>query len=207
MTIDRPSCSEEFPLRPDHKSDREAAFRLLYEQNFARLVGYALRRSATPEDAADAVADTFLVAWRRLDDVPEGEEARLWLYGVARRALSNQHRGERRRTALHAVLAEEFAEATPEPDILDLGPLRRAWSSLRETDRDLLGLVAWEGLSNEQIAQVVGCSRAVVKLRLHRARRRLAGFLAEEEATVKPTGQTGHAPTGRAPARPGTEEL
>ena len=95
----------------------------------------------------------------------------------------------------------------PAPEPLDLGPLRRAWDHLRQADRDLLGLAAWEGLDNEQIARVLGCSRAVVKLRLHRARRRLAALLAAEEAPLKPADQPGHVTTRRAPACPGTEEL
>jgi RNA polymerase sigma-70 factor (ECF subfamily) len=206
VTIDRPLRARSRGLSPPTRNERETRFRLIYEQNFARLAGYTLRRSGGPEDAADAVADTFLVTWRRLDDVPDGDDARLWLYGVARRVLANQRRAEHRRTALHEALAREFSEISPEPAMLDLGPLRRAWNHLREQDRDLLGLATWEELSNEQIARVLGCSRAVAKLRLHRARRRLAALLAAEEAVMKPAGATGHATTGRASARPGTEE-
>ena len=75
-------------------------FRHVYAEHFDRVLGYALRRVARPEDAADVVSETFLVAWRRLGDVPEEPRTRLWLYGVARRVLANQRRGDRRRTAL-----------------------------------------------------------------------------------------------------------
>jgi DNA-directed RNA polymerase specialized sigma24 family protein len=64
------------PSSPDPRRDR---FRLIYDANYAPLLGYALRRGRTVEDAADIVAETFLVAWRRLDDIPAGDEARPWL--------------------------------------------------------------------------------------------------------------------------------
>src|SRR3954452_6184076 len=74
----------------------EARFRRLYKEHGREILAYALRRADGAEDAADVVAETFLVAWRRLEDVPPGAQARLWLYGVARRALAHQRRGGRR---------------------------------------------------------------------------------------------------------------
>lgn len=71
----------------------EDRFRRVYLEHFEPLLAYALRRVAHPEDAADVVAETFLVAWRRRHDIPADDEARLWLYGVARRVLANHHRG------------------------------------------------------------------------------------------------------------------
>src|SRR3954468_13578086 len=79
---------------------RRDRFRVMYDANYHRLLGYAVRRTETEQDAADVVAETFTTAWRRLDDVPPGDEARQWLYGVARRALANQRRSERRRERL-----------------------------------------------------------------------------------------------------------
>jgi RNA polymerase sigma factor (sigma-70 family) len=87
------TLSETLPREP-----AEARLSRLYRDHGREITGYALRRAASPEDAADVVAETFLVAWRRLGEVPVDEEARLWLYGVARRVLANQHRAERRRT-------------------------------------------------------------------------------------------------------------
>ena len=75
----------------------EQRFARLYRDHARGILGYALRRCPDPEDAADVVAETFLAAWRRLPEVPIGEEARLWLYGTARLVLANQRRGERRR--------------------------------------------------------------------------------------------------------------
>src|SRR6478672_7119633 len=72
---------------------REARFEELFARTRSALMGYAVRRVGDPADAADVVAETYLVAWRRLDEVPPGEETRLWLFGVARRVLANHQRG------------------------------------------------------------------------------------------------------------------
>jgi RNA polymerase sigma-70 factor (ECF subfamily) len=149
------------------------------------VLGYALRRTEDPQDAADVVAETFLVAWRRLEDLPPGDEARLWLYGVARRALADQRRGQRRRSALGERLRAELAMAglPQRPQHDDAGPgsgfgvIAAALKSLPEPDRELLTLVGWEGLDHGQLATVLGCSRNTIRVRLHRARRRFARAL------------------------------
>src|ERR1700710_246598 len=80
-------------------------FGRLYRDQGRAILAYALRRVEDPEDAGDVVAKTFLVAWRRLDEVPADARARLWLFGVARRVIANRHRAERRRTRLGERLA------------------------------------------------------------------------------------------------------
>jgi RNA polymerase sigma-70 factor (ECF subfamily) len=153
-------------MRPAERRER---FTAIYEANYHRILGYALRR-VSREEADDVVAETFLVAWRRLDEVPDGDGARLWLYGTARRVLANQERSRRRRVRLaerarHDVvpLGEEIAGSSTAD----------AFSRLRHADRELLALVAWEGLGAAEIARVYGCSANAVRIRLHRARRRL----------------------------------
>jgi len=185
---------------------RDESFRAVYETHFAPILGYALRRVTSAEDAVDVVAETFLVAWRRFDDLPQGDEQRLWLYGVARRVLANQRRGERRRTALGELLARDLEGVHEDPVPCDREPLRHAWTALRESDREILGLAAWEGLGTGELAVVLGCSRTAAKLRLHRARRRFAGELERAGSEWKPMTAAGHVPSGRAAARPGTEE-
>src|SRR5918992_1551637 len=86
-------------------------FRRLFADTERELLAYVLRRVDRAEDAADVVAETFLVAWRRMDKVPAGDEARLWLYGVARRQLANQRRGELRRSRLADRLRAELPVA------------------------------------------------------------------------------------------------
>ncbi|MCP2266909.1 RNA polymerase sigma factor [Promicromonospora thailandica] len=155
----------------------EARFTALFESTHRALLAYAVRRVAEPEDAADVVAESFLVAWRRIDDVPAGADARPWMFGVARRVLANARRGDRRRLALADRLRAELAvavETPPEPD----RDVERALARLSDDDQELLRLVAWEELGREEIAVALGVSRTAVRVRLHRARRRLAEALA-----------------------------
>jgi RNA polymerase sigma-70 factor, ECF subfamily len=164
-------------LRKPHPLD-EHEFAAVYAKNYRPLLGYALRRCPSPDDAADVVAETFTIAWRRADDLPSGDEARLWLYGVARRVLANQRRGERRHSIKTAMLRDELA-ATPAivPTTPQDTPVARAFAAMPDRDRELLALVAWEGLGNAEIATVLGCSRNAVSVRLHRARKRFARAL------------------------------
>jgi RNA polymerase sigma factor (sigma-70 family) len=161
-------------------SSQHERFKALYEANYSAILGYALRR-APRDDAADVVAETFLAAWRRLRDVPDGAEARLWLYGTARRVLANRARSERRRNRLAAVVAGA-ARTTAEDAPAATDAVAAAFERLRPEERELLALVAWEGLSAAEIAVLLRCSPNAVRIRLHRARRRLARRLDEESA-------------------------
>jgi RNA polymerase sigma-70 factor (ECF subfamily) len=156
---------------------------VIYAQHYARVLGYVLRRVDHPDQAADVLAETFLVAWRRLDQVPEGERARLWLYGVARRILANHRRGERRRTQLADRLRAEVSAGGSIGEPPGAGASAAvAFRSLRDEDRELLALRGWEGLDAGEIAVVLGCSRNAARIRLHRARRRLRAALAAAQA-------------------------
>jgi RNA polymerase sigma-70 factor (ECF subfamily) len=163
----------------------EAEFAVLYAEHGRDILAYALPRAAGPEDAADVVAETFLVAWRRARDVPPGAEARLWLFGVARRVLANQRRGEGRRTRLAERLRAELPAAAVQPDPDGEGAaVMRALARLDQDDRELLLLANWEELSSAQIARVLGISTVAARTRLHRARHRLRAEIAAQEATV-----------------------
>lgn len=157
---------------------RRERFEQLFAANREAVLGYLLRRTGNRHDAADLLADTFLVAWRRLDDVPPGDQTRPWLYGVARRVLANHLRGEGRRHALADRLRNELAE-TDEParTLTDNSPAAIAFRCLPEQDRELLSLVAWEELDTAQIATTLGITRNAVRIRLHRARKRFAKLL------------------------------
>ena len=163
----------------------EAEFAALYAEHGRDILAYALPRTAGPEDAADVVAETFLVAWRRAADVPAGPAARLWLFGVARRVLANQRRGEGRRTRLAERLRAELPAAATrsEPDLAGRAVIR-ALGRLGKDDRELLMLAGWEGLGSAQIARVLEISTVAARTRLHRARRRLRAEIAAQEATV-----------------------
>jgi RNA polymerase sigma-70 factor (ECF subfamily) len=156
---------------------RRERFEAAYRELYAPICGYALRRVREPEDAAEVIAETFATLWRRFDGCPQGDELRPWLFGVARRVIANQRRGERRRSALGERLAANVDPATtsrPEEAPSELAP---AFASLSDSDRELLSLVAWEGLTREELAIALGTNRAAVRLRLHRARKRLRDAL------------------------------
>ena len=154
-------------------------FERLFRAHHSAVVGYVRRRAAA-EAVDDLVEETFLVAWRRLDQIPAAELP--WLLGVARRVLATHRRGARRRHALALRLGQSSlsseAAATTGPDIPDLH-LRAALSRLSAKDREALTLVAWDGLSPQQASQVLGDSPAAFRVRLHRARRRLRRLLDE----------------------------
>jgi RNA polymerase sigma factor (sigma-70 family) len=179
---------------PDLTADaRRRRFEALYAEHQAAVLGYVLRRTDSTYDAADVIAETFLVAWRRLDGVPTGATARLWLYGVARRVLANHRRGERRRTQLADRLRGDLAgRHAPEARSGELAELAAVFRLLADGDREVLALEAWEGLGAGEIAAVLGCSRNAARIRLHRARRRLRAAIATSQ---------GPGPDGAPPAR------
>jgi RNA polymerase sigma-70 factor (ECF subfamily) len=156
--------------RPEH-----ARFEALYQSTRADLLAYLRRRAPGPEDAADALAETYLIAWDKLDVIPRGDQARLWLFGVARHV---NLRGVRRRRVgdeLVARLAGELRTADAEFRLEDTKHqrLRDALAELPERDREILTLTAWEELTPREIATVLGGSANAVRIRLHRARSRL----------------------------------
>lgn len=121
------------------------------------------------------LAETFLVAWRRWSEIPSDGEARLWLYGVARRTIANQQRAARRRDRLNERLRAELAEAftaapgSQQTDTEVIAALER----LDASDREILELTSWEEMTPGQAARVLGISAVSARSRLHRARRRL----------------------------------
>jgi len=198
---------ERTPGEPD-RADPKRRFEELFEAYYEPLLGYALRRVEQPADAADVLADVFLVAWRRIDDVPPGADARLWLYGVARRTLSTSKRGRRRRDRLGDRLRSHLTETAPpaaEPDREAPARVRAALGRLSDDDRELLTLVGWEGLAPSEVATVLDLEPGVVRVRLLRARRRLRRELAIG-ADVKRPNIGGHVGDERATARLVTED-
>jgi len=163
-------------------------------------LGFALRRAARPEDAADVVAETILVAWRRIDEVPQGDAAPLWLFGVARRVLANSRRSIRRRDRLGERLRQDVRRLV-DPDVaasvIASVALRQALAALPADDRELLQLTAWEGLGPQEIATVLEVSPVAVRSRLHRARARLREQLEGQDLPHPPT--PGHEHRGERP--------
>lgn len=158
-----------------------ARFEAIFRSCYPRVLAYVLRRTESREVAEEIVSEAFLVAWRRLEAVPL--EPLPWLLGAARKVLGHHHRSERRRAAHLTVSSLEGKEvADPGAPVAERlarrESLAAAFAALPDRDREILTLVAWEGLTPPEGAQVLSCSAATFSLRLHRARRRLSKELA-----------------------------
>lgn len=167
-----------------HTMTAEVRFEALYRECADQVHAYALRRIA-PAAADDVVNETFLVAWRRLGEVPEHPLP--WLLGVARRVLANRRRTDSRAAALRQRLAIEKPGYIAAHNV-DEGVnqrVRHALAGLGERDRELLMLIAWEGLRVQEAAEVLGVRSATLSVRLHRARTRLAAALAAEDVELE----------------------
>jgi RNA polymerase sigma-70 factor (ECF subfamily) len=159
---------------------RRLRFTRIYEMSYRRLLGYVVRRVDQPVDAADILADVFLVAWRRMDEIPDDSDCLYWLYGVARRSIANHRRGARRREAATDRLRSQFVamialvdapQETAHPALLT------ALARLSDEDREVLTLTSWDELSTAEVARVLDVKPGTARVRLHRARARLRSEL------------------------------
>jgi RNA polymerase sigma-70 factor (ECF subfamily) len=157
----------------------EERFNRLHEEHFEAVRRYVWRRD--PALADDVVAETFLIAWRRLNDVPS--DARPWLIGVARNTRLNIRRSVRRQQAVATRLTETVPGMTSTESPREVDAVHAALRELSKADREILLLSVWDDLDRTAIATVLGCTKANVSLRLHRARRRFASALAAPTGT------------------------
>jgi RNA polymerase sigma-70 factor, ECF subfamily len=166
----QPTALAAMPQQP--ADARRRRLEQLFADHAVAVFAFARRRTSA-SDADEVVSETFLVAWRRLDDVPEHERA--WLLGVARRVLANRTRAETRQLKLQLRLATPVVDSAPDEAMQER--VRQALDRLSPSDRDTLTLLAWEGLTPAELAVTLGCSRAAVYVRIHRARQRFAAVL------------------------------
>jgi RNA polymerase sigma-70 factor, ECF subfamily len=165
---------------------REQRFSEVFSACYGPVLAFA-RRRLEPELAKDAVAETFVTAWRRLDEL--SGDPMPWLYRMASNAIANQRRGLARRQRLDEraqLLADPSAVPDHAESVVETDRLAAAFQSLSEADQEVLRLVTWDGLDHRAAASVLGCSAATFKVRLHRARNRLSGLLAPGEAGRNP---------------------
>jgi RNA polymerase sigma-70 factor, ECF subfamily len=161
---------------------RAERFAGVYAAHYGAVYAYGARRVG-PDAADEIAAETFLVAWRRFDDLPT--EALPWLYGVARNVVLRH----RTKTQRHLQTVETLPRGpitAPETDDGDPS-LWTAWAKLRDGDREVLALIAWEELSVAEAARVLGCPAPVFSVRLHRARRRLERLLGPDAVHPDPS--------------------
>lgn len=177
--------------RPNRDGDY---FEQVYRDCGTAVLGYALRRAPSRDDALDVVAETFAIAWRRRTDLPpDPGDARPWLFGIARNCLANSLRTTGRAGRLGERLAGALPPgAVPDPAVLheqsaDATRVRAALQELSAEDRELLTLVAWEGLTPAQVAAALTLSPGTARVRLHRARGRLRAALATPASAEETT--------------------
>lgn len=159
------------------RTEAEAAFSELYQSHAGRVLAYCVRRMPR-DDARDAAAEVFSVAWRRFDDIPSGDAAIRWLYGVAANVIKNYRRSRRRAGNLVTKLKGVATEVPSGPEVQAVRhdehqAVRHAIEQLRPRYREVLKLVEWEGLSRNQAAEVLHLSRSAVDQRMHRAYQQL----------------------------------
>ena len=180
--------------------DAETRFATLFAEAYPALQRYARYRGLRGADADDLVAETLTVAWRRLDDVPDDDPIP-WLFAVARNLWRNDRRRDGRRRRIAAELPLDIGGPEParaaappdEPDDLAASRIGRALATLPDTDQEVLRLIVWDGLTAAQAGVVLGCRAGAVRVRLHRARARLARALEPEETPAPPATGPGHA--------------
>ena len=170
-------------MATDHQ--KRARFEALYSEHLTPVTRWALRHT-DPATAQDIVAETFLVAWRRLDQVPQ-DRPLVWLVTVANNMLANWHRAEQRRSALTVRLRDEAPTVNDfaEPESID-PDMARALRRLGDRDRELILLISVEGLAVNEAARVLGMSAATARVRLHRLRARLRAELRGSASDPKP---------------------
>jgi len=156
--------------------DAESALGANFDRCFVALHRYAVNRGLSRADADDLVAATFEVAWRRRDAVP-ADDPLPWLYGVAANVLRNRRRSDRRYARLLSRLPPARATVTRDLSEVSADDIRAALASLGPRDREVLILVAWDGLAPHEAAVALGCSNVALRSRLARARSRLADAL------------------------------
>ena len=189
----------EDPLARSPKSD--AAFRTVYDRCFPAIRSYCLRR-LPPGEVNDAIAEVFLVAWRRIGDAPPSDEAQLWLYGIARNVIRNSRRADRRQLRLRVKAQGVRTTSEPDPETIVVrrsedDEVLHALDALRPMDREVLRLSIWEELTNAEIAGVLNLDPHAVTMRLTRARKRMARQLGIDELPTgtridpQPSGQGG----------------
>jgi RNA polymerase sigma-70 factor (ECF subfamily) len=164
--------------------DAQAGFRALYAQAYAPLRRWAQHRGIRGADADDVVAEVFTIAWRRFDDIP-ADAAIPWLYGVARNVARNHARGVQRRARLQRLAPRDVTAPAPD-EPFDARVMHAALAVLREEDREVLRLVAWDGVDVAQLPIALGCSAGAARVRLHRARQRFADAVTRVEQQTHP---------------------
>lgn len=168
--------------RPGRPSDEDGQrFGRLYDETSEDLLAFLLRRCSTADDAADCMAETFRIAWEKRSRIPAGDEARPWLFGVARNVARRERTSDERAANVVqelALAAERWRNPTTSPE--DSG-VAVALSELSPLDQEIVTMLSWDGLAPRDVASILGLSPNAVRIRAHRARGRLREILAASD--------------------------
>jgi RNA polymerase sigma-70 factor (ECF subfamily) len=161
--------------------ERRARFEAIWVEHSPRVRAYCVRRVAAHE-ADDVCAEIFLVVWRRIDEVPPPPHTLLYVYGIAGKVVSNHTRSFRRRSRLDEKLRNLGVAPPADPAFLvvqgsDDAQVAAAVRKLSHRDREIVMLFAWEDVPREDIAEIMGMTKAAVDQRIHRAYKKLARVL------------------------------
>jgi RNA polymerase sigma-70 factor, ECF subfamily len=190
-------------MNGDGRTERERQFQELYGATSKPLLAFIARRATTSEEATDLLAEAYIIAWRRLDEIPHSPESTLWLFGVARNLLMKSNHQQRSQQNLVHDLTQELARLAayrPDTDIGLTDKMHACLHRLPPKQREILLMTAWEGLKPREIAKITGSSANIVRVRLHHARQQLAREL-RPAGTVAgdrdepPSERLGNAPT------------
>jgi RNA polymerase sigma factor (sigma-70 family) len=153
---------------------------MLYEETSQDLLAFLLRRCRTTDDAADCLSETYRIAWEKHDRIPAGDEARPWLFGVARNVVRREvtHDDRSAVAARELALSTERVNATVVPED---SAVSAALSQLSPLDQEIVMMLSWDELRPREVALVLGLSPNLVRVRAHRARGKLRALMAPSE--------------------------
>ena len=164
-------------------------FSELYRRTHVDVLAFLLRRCPTPEDAADCLAETYLVAWQKRDQMPTGTETRPWLFGVARNVMRRGSERHQRTAATASALAAEIertAAACPAPDLTQPDPVNAAIRDLPPLEQEIITMLIWDELTPREVAAILGLTPNLVRVRAHRARAKLRAALSDQQPGREP---------------------
>jgi DNA-directed RNA polymerase specialized sigma24 family protein len=133
------------------RNDRSAeTFSELYRRTYVDVLAFLLRRCSSAEDAADCLAETYLLAWKKRDQMPTGAETRPWLFGVARNVMRRGNELLVRTAAAADALAAELERSgaiCPAPDLPEPDPVIAAIRDLPELEQEIITMLIWDELA------------------------------------------------------------
>jgi RNA polymerase sigma-70 factor (ECF subfamily) len=155
-------------------AERRAVLDEWFRAYASRVLAYLLHRT-DPQTAQDVLQEVFVIAFAKAAQVPDPPLG--WLFGTARRLLANRYRGFRRHDQLIERLMADVGDDFESEDYELKHAFAQCLATLSLTDREVLTLTGWYGLSPAQAAEALGCTTSTYAVRLHRARSRLAAAL------------------------------